>query len=151
MATVLTYGTFDLFHVGHVRLLKRLSAMGERLIVGLSSDDFNHLKGKKTVMSFAQRKEILESCRYVDEVFEECCWEQKRGDVLKYGATIFAMGDDWAGKFDDLQDIVNVVYLARTEDISTTEVKDMIANINESKKQALVNSVNELREQINQL
>lgn len=151
MTIVLTYGTFDLFHVGHVRLLKRLSAMGERLIVGLSSDDFNHQKGKKTVMSFAQRKEILESCRYVDEVFEECCWEQKRDDVLKYGATIFAMGDDWAGKFDDLQDIVNVVYLARTEDISTTEVKDMIANINESKKQALVNSVNELREQINQL
>ena len=131
--TVVTYGTFDLFHVGHVRLLKRLKAMGDKLVVGLSTDSFNQLKGKNVVIPFADRKEVLLSCRYVDDVFEEDCWEQKRHDLIRENADIFAIGDDWAGKFDDLEDIVKVLYLPRTKDISTTELKTVMREINEEK------------------
>lgn len=141
MKKILTYGTFDLFHVGHVRLLKRLKKLGDKLFIGLSSDDFNELKGKKTVMSFEQRKEILLSCKYVDDVFEESCWEQKRTDIIRTEADIFAMGDDWTGKFDDLSDIVDVVYLTRTEDISSTEVKSMVRMISDEHKHELQNSL----------
>ena len=105
MKTVITYGTFDLFHVGHVRLLKRLADLGDRLIVGCSTDDFNAMKGKKTAMPYEQRVELLRACRYVDDVFPEQKWEQKRDDIERTGANIFAMGDDWAGRFDDLIDI----------------------------------------------
>ncbi|MBZ2163631.1 adenylyltransferase/cytidyltransferase family protein [Alteromonas stellipolaris] len=131
--TVVTYGTFDLFHVGHIRLLKRLRAMGDRLVVGLSTDSFNELKGKNVVIPFADRKEILLSCRYVDDVFEENTWEQKRDDLIREKADIFAIGDDWAGKFDELEDIVKVLYLPRTKDISTTELKTVMREINEEK------------------
>lgn len=130
MKIVITYGTFDLFHIGHVRLLKRLSALGDKLIVGLSSDEFNELKGKKSFFSYAERAEILESCQYVTEVFPEHNWQQKRSDVLKYQADIFAMGNDWEGKFDELSDVCRVVYLPRTEVISTTEIKKSLSGIN---------------------
>lgn len=123
MKTVITYGTFDLFHVGHVRLLKRLRDMGDRLIVGISSDEFNQIKGKKSFFSYEERAEIVSSSRYVDFVFPENNWEQKRGDIVKYHANILGMGSDWVGKFDNLKDICNVVYLERTKDISTTEIK----------------------------
>lgn len=123
MITVLTYGTFDLFHFGHVRLLKRLSGLGDRLIVGCSSDEFNMLKGKKTVVPYEQRREILLSCRYVSDVFPENNWEQKRDDIIREKADIFGMGHDWTGKFDDLSDAVKVIYLPRTDGISTTELK----------------------------
>ncbi|MEG9361332.1 adenylyltransferase/cytidyltransferase family protein [Vibrio cholerae] len=126
MKTVITYGTFDLFHVGHVRLLKRLSELGDRLIVGISSDDFNELKGKKSFFSYEERAEIVLSSKYVDFVFPENTWEQKREDIIKYNAHLFAMGDDWAGKFDSLMDICDVVYLPRTEDISTTKIKQSL-------------------------
>lgn len=139
MNTVVTYGTFDLFHVGHVRLLKRLRALGDRLVVGLSSDEFNLVKGKKTIIPYADRREILLSCRYVDNVFEESNWEQKRDDILREKASIFAMGDDWVGKFDDLQDIVKVLYLPRTQDVSTTELKTVINEINEEKLREIRN------------
>ena len=131
--TVVTYGTFDLFHVGHVRLLKRLRAMGDRLVVGLSSDEFNKVKGKNVIIPYKDRKEILLSCRYVDDVFIENHWEQKREDLIREKADIFAMGDDWAGKFDDLDDIVKVLYLPRTKDISTTDLKTVMKEINEEK------------------
>jgi len=133
MRTVITYGTFDLFHVGHVRLLKRIRELGDRLVVGLSSDEFNKVKGKKVIIPFADRKEILLSCRYVDDVFQENTWEQKREDIIREQAEIFAIGDDWAGKFDDLDDIVKVLYLPRTKDISTTELKTVIREINAEK------------------
>jgi len=133
MRTVITYGTFDLFHVGHVRLLKRIRDLGDRLVVGLSSDEFNKVKGKKVIIPFADRKEILLSCRYVDDVFQENTWEQKREDIIREKAEIFAIGDDWAGKFDDLDDIVKVLYLPRTKDISTTELKTVIREINAEK------------------
>lgn len=126
---VITYGTFDLFHVGHVRLLKRLSALGDRLIVGLSTDKFNQLKGKSVIFPYEHRKQILESCRYVDAVFPEENWEQKRSDILRERATIFAIGDDWSGKFDELSEICEVVYLPRTADVSTTEIKDILRSL----------------------
>lgn len=151
MKTVVTYGTFDLFHVGHVRLLKRLKSLGDRLVVGLSSDEFNLVKGKKTIIPYADRREVLLSCRYVDEVFEENTWEQKRQDLLREQAAIFAIGDDWAGKFDDLQDIVEVLYLPRTKDISTTELKTVIHQINEEKLREIRNVASHLNGLINKL
>lgn len=121
--TVLTYGTFDLFHPGHVQLLKRARELGTRLVVGLSTDEFNALKGKTAVMSFEDRKAVLEACRYVDEVFAEEDWDQKAADAIRLGADVFVMGDDWAGKFDFMAEHCRVVYLARTPDVSSTEIK----------------------------
>ena len=123
MKTVITYGTYDLLHVGHINLLKRARELGDRLVVGISSDEFNKIKGKESIFSFNERKKILEAIRYVDEVFAENNWEQKRDDIQKYGADIFVMGDDWTGKFDNLNDLCEVTYLARTADISTTYLK----------------------------
>lgn len=126
MKTVITYGTFDMFHVGHVRLLKRLRGLGDRLIVGCSTDEFNAIKGKKSLMSYDQRMEVLQSCRYVDDVFPESDWDQKRADLQRFSADVFAMGDDWVGKFDFLSDLCQVVYLPRTENISSTEIRQMV-------------------------
>lgn len=133
MKTIVTYGTFDLFHIGHVRLLKRLKSLGERLVVGLSTDEFNDIKGKQVVIPFEDRKEVLLSCRYVDAVFEEHCWEQKREDLIREKATIFAIGDDWSGKFDELGDIVEVLYLPRTKDVSTTDLRTVIGELENDK------------------
>lgn len=133
MKTVITYGTFDLFHIGHVRLLQRLRGLGDRLIVGISSDEFNALKGKKSFFSYEERAEIVASSKYVDFVFPEHNWEQKRADIVKYQADIFGMGHDWQGKFDDLSDLCEVVYLERTEDISTTEIKRALSELNNEK------------------
>ncbi|ASM72427.1 MULTISPECIES: adenylyltransferase/cytidyltransferase family protein [Roseobacteraceae] len=124
--TVLTCGTFDLYHHGHVRLLQRLSEPGDELIVGCSTDQFNDIKGKRCVMPFFQRREILEACRCVSRVIPEETWEQKRSDIVNYNLSIFAMGDDWAGHFDDLRDLTRVIYLPRTKDVSTTELKERI-------------------------
>lgn len=126
MATVITYGTFDLFHIGHLRLLQRLRSLGDRLVVGVSTDEFNALKGKKTIVPFAHRADIVASIREVDAVFPEQHWEQKRDDILREQADIFAMGDDWVGRFDDLSDLCKVVYLPRTRDVSTTEIRQMV-------------------------
>ncbi|WP_425045281.1 adenylyltransferase/cytidyltransferase family protein [Primorskyibacter sp. S87] len=124
--TIITYGTFDLFHVGHVRLLRRLADLGSKLIVACSTDEFNTLKGKTTAIPYAHRVEVLESCRYVDQVIPENTWEQKREDIVRFDADLFAMGDDWEGKFDDLRDLCDVLYLPRTENVSTTELKQLI-------------------------
>ncbi|NVJ64135.1 MAG: adenylyltransferase/cytidyltransferase family protein [Flavobacteriaceae bacterium] len=151
MTTVVTYGTFDLFHIGHVRLLKRLKALGDRLVIGLSSDEFNEVKGKQVIIPYADRREILLSCQYVDDVFQENTWEQKRDDLLREKADIFAMGDDWAGKFDDLQDIVKVLYLPRTQDVSTTELKTVIKEINDEKLHEVRNVAWHLNDLLNKL
>ncbi|MDU8926546.1 adenylyltransferase/cytidyltransferase family protein [Alisedimentitalea sp. MJ-SS2] len=127
--TILTYGTFDLFHVGHVRLLQRMAAMGDRLIVGCSSDEFNAIKGKKTVIPYEHRAEILLACRYVDDVFPENDWEQKPGDIHKYEVDTFVMGDDWTGKFDALSEHCTVHYLPRTPSISSTKVKKTLGEM----------------------
>jgi glycerol-3-phosphate cytidylyltransferase len=123
---IITYGTYDLFHVGHVRLLKRLKLLGDTLIVGCSTDEFNHQKGKKTIMPYSHRAEILDACKYVDIVFPEESWEQKINDIKKYKADIFSMGDDWIGHFDELEEYCEVIYIPRTGDISTTELRETI-------------------------
>ncbi|WP_028771785.1 glycerol-3-phosphate cytidylyltransferase [Shewanella waksmanii] len=123
MKTIITYGTFDLFHYGHVRLLKRLRAMGDKLIVAVSTDEFNALKGKAAFFSYAQRVEIVAACKYVDHVIAENHWQQKVTDIATHHIDIFAMGDDWQGHFDHLKQHCQVVYLARTDEISTTDIK----------------------------
>lgn len=125
MKRVITYGTFDLLHYGHINLLKRAKDLGDYLIVALSTDEFNLQKDKTSYFDYQQRKILLESIRYVDLVIPEISWEQKREDVKKYYADIFVIGDDWEGKFDFLKDEgVEVVYLPRTEEISTTQIKE---------------------------
>ncbi len=125
MKTVITYGTYDLLHPGHIRLLKRAKALGDRLIVALSTDEFNwNEKQKKSYYTYEQRKELLEAIKYVDLVIPEDNWDQKRTDVHKYNVDVFVMGDDWAGKFDFLKEEgCEVVYLSRTPGISTTQIK----------------------------
>lgn len=120
---ILTYGTFDLLHKGHIRLLKRAKALGDYLIVAISTDEFNAIKGKKSYFNYEDRKEILEAIKYVDEVIPETEWEQKISDVREYDVDIFVMGDDWTGKFDFLKEYCEVIYLPRTEGISATKIK----------------------------
>ncbi|MGL6105768.1 glycerol-3-phosphate cytidylyltransferase [Romboutsia sp.] len=124
MKRVITYGTFDLLHFGHINLLKRAKDLGDCLVVGLSTDEFNELKGKKSYFSYEKREYMLESVKYVDEVVKESSWEQKIEDIKKYNINVFVMGDDWEGKFDYLKEYCEVVYLSRTEGISTTEIKE---------------------------
>ncbi len=123
---VVTYGTFDLFHIGHVRLLQRAASMGTRLIVGCSTDEFNAIKGKACTWPYEQRVEVLRSCRFVDDVFPEENWEQKSRDIQTFGIKKFVMGGDWAGKFNDLKPLCEVIYLPRTQGISTTEIKAQV-------------------------
>jgi glycerol-3-phosphate cytidylyltransferase len=127
--TVITYGTFDLFHIGHVRLLERLRALGDRLVVGVSTDEFNTLKGKRAVFSYEDRAAIVGAMRSVDLVIPERTWEQKRTDVAQHGASVLAMGNDWKGRFDDLQDLCQVVYLERTDGISTSSIRETLERI----------------------
>ena len=132
---VITYGTFDLLHYGHINLLKRAKALGDYLIVAISSDEFNWgKKHKKTYFTFEQRKQLVEAIRYVDLVIPEESWDQKTSDVHKYDIDTFAIGDDWTGKFDFLKyEGVDVVYLSRTPEISTTQIKTDL-NKNAEKK-----------------
>lgn len=124
MKKVITYGTFDLFHIGHLNILKRAKEYGDYLIVAVSSDEFNASKGKQAYNSQEDRKAILESIRFVDEVIYEENWEQKTNDVIDHNVDVFVMGDDWKGKFDFLKEYCEVVYLPRTDGVSTTKIKD---------------------------
>ena len=126
MKRVITYGTFDVLHYGHINLLRRAKALGDYLIVALSSDEFNNIKHKKSYYTYEQRKSILEACRYVDLVIPEFNWDQKITDVQKYEIDIFVMGDDWKGKFDFLKDYCEVIYLPRTPDVSSTKTKTFL-------------------------
>lgn len=125
MKRVITYGTFDLLHYGHINLLRRAKKLGDYLIVALSTDEFNwNSKHKKTYFSYEQRKQLLEAIRYVDLVIPEKSWSQKKIDMEKYDIDTFVMGDDWKGKFDFLTDEgVEVIYLPRTPEISSTKIK----------------------------
>lgn len=128
--TVITFGTFDVFHVGHLRVLERAAALGDRLVVGVSADALNlRKKGRVPVFSERERLEIVAALRAVDEVFVEESLELKRDYVLAHGADVLVMGDDWAGKFDDLSDVCEVVYLTRTPAISTTAIIEHIADL----------------------
>lgn len=130
MKKVITYGTFDLLHTGHINILRRAKDLGDYLIVAISADEFNALKGKEAYYTFEQRKAILEAIRYVDEVIAEHTWEQKIEDVQKHDIDVFVMGDDWKGKFDFLNEYCKVVYLPRTVGISTTKIKTDLNNVN---------------------
>ncbi len=126
MKKVITYGTFDLFHIGHLNILKRAKELGDYLIVGVSSDEFNKIKGKHCQISDKDRMEIVKAIRYVDKVIPETSWDQKVKDIQEHDVDVFVMGDDWKGKFDDLKEYCEVVYLPRTEGISTTQIKDTL-------------------------
>ena len=119
---VLTYGTFDMFHIGHLNLLNRLKSLGDKLIVAVSTDEFNSIKGKKTLIPFEQRALIVQNIKCVDMVISEENWEQKIDDIKKYNVDIFAMGDDWQGKFDFFFFFFKDIYFPRTQNISTTEL-----------------------------
>ena len=124
MKRVITYGTYDLLHYGHIALLKRARALGDFLMVALSSDEFNAGKGKRAYFSYEERKVMLEAIRYVDLVVPELTWVQKAEDIARYGIDVFVMGDDWSGEFDDqLKGLCEVVYLPRTPEVSTTQIK----------------------------
>jgi glycerol-3-phosphate cytidylyltransferase len=126
---VLTYGTFDLFHAGHLRFLNRAREFGDRLIVGVSTDGFNAQKGKRAYVDFSLRLEIVGALPFVDAVFPETCWEQKRSDIARYKAATFVIGSDWAGEFDHLRDLCEVVYLPRTEGVSSTGLREQLADL----------------------
>lgn len=126
MKKILTYGTFDLLHIGHIEILRRAKELGDYLIVAISTDEFNAIKGKKAYNNYEIRKKMIEAIKYVDEVIPEEGWDQKRNDVLKYNVDTVVMGNDWEGNenFEVLKDICNVVYLPRTEGVSTTKIKN---------------------------
>ncbi|VVH61763.1 Glycerol-3-phosphate cytidylyltransferase (EC [uncultured Gammaproteobacteria bacterium] len=125
MIKVITYGTFDLFHIGHWNLLNRAKNEGGYLIVAISSDEFNLRKGKKSQMTFQERCRVVKSLSFVDEVIAEDSWKQKENDIKKYGVNMFVMGDDWQGKFDDLTEHCQVKYLPRTNNISSSILKKL--------------------------
>jgi len=125
---IITYGTFDMFHIGHLKLLQRIKNMGDKLIVGISTDEFNEKKGKKTIIPYKERAEIVKNIKCVDMIIPEKKWEQKIIDIDKYNVSIFAMGDDWKGKFDFLKKYCDVVYLKRTENISSSQLKKILEN-----------------------
>ena len=124
MKTVITYGTYDVLHRGHINVLRRAKALGDKLIVAISSDKFNAGKNKSAFLNLENRKTVLEAIRFVDEVIVEETWEQKIQDIKKYNVDIFVIGDDWEGEFDFLKEYCEVVYLPRTEGISSTEIRE---------------------------
>lgn len=120
----ITYGTYDLFHIGHLMLLERISDLADEVVVGVSSDDFNVSKGKRTVIPFLERSRIVAALRVVDQVIPENSWEQKIDDIRKYKCDLFVMGDDWLGQFDFLKEFCEILYLPRTEGISSTIIRE---------------------------
>lgn len=130
MKKIITYGTFDLLHIGHINILRRARELGDYLVVAVSSDEFNELKGKKTYFNLETRIEILKAIRYVDEVIVENNWEQKSTDVVEHNIDTFVIGDDWKGEFDFLTEFCEVQYLSRTEGISTTMIKKELSKTN---------------------
>jgi glycerol-3-phosphate cytidylyltransferase len=138
---VLTYGTFDLFHIGHLRLLERLRALGDHLTVAVSTDEFNALKGKSSIVPYADRAALVAACRYVDAVIPEEHWEQKRNDVVRLNIDVFGMGGDWEGRFDELQDVCKVVYLPRTEGISSSGIKERLKGFDAASLEALKTAI----------
>lgn len=133
MIKVITYGTFDLFHIGHLNMLKRLKGLGDYLIVGVSTDEFNLEKGKKSIFSYDERAQIIGAINCVDEVIPESTWEQKLSDIKAHEVSVFGIGEDWQGKFDYLKPHCDVVYLPRTPSISSTAVKQALSQLDSDK------------------
>ena len=123
---ILTYGTFDLLHYGHLEILRKASLLGGKLIVGVSTDRFNEIKGKTCVLPYQKRKELIESLDYVDKVIPENNWDQKVTDIQDNDIDIFVMRDDWEGKFDELKDFCEVIYYPRTKGISSTKLRSIL-------------------------
>ena len=130
MIKVITYGTFDLFHFGHLELLRRAKELGDQLVVAVSTDEFNRIKRKKCVYPYEHRFKIVEAIQYVDKVIPEKNWEQKRKDIISNKIQIFTIGDDWEGKFDELSNICKIVYIERTKGISTSNLKENLVSGN---------------------
>ena len=151
MKIVLTYGTFDLFHIGHVRLLERARSLGERLVVGVSSEEFNAIKGKRSIFPYEQRAAIVRALACVDDVFPENNWGQKEADIHRLRASALVMGNDWAGEFDNLKEFCEVIYLPRTEGISSTELKATLSAFKGEKLKELQRGLEALRAIISQL
>lgn len=149
--TAITYGTFDLFHYGHLRLFQRIKDFSDYLIVAVSTDQFNQLKGKKTIIPFENRIEIVKNIRYVDKVIAEESWEQKINDIKNYNVDYLVMGEDWKGKFDELNKLCEVIYLPRTDGISSSLIKNSLSEI-KNLNLSSINSALEVLQQIrNQL
>ena len=125
---VITYGTFDFLHIGHINILRRARALGDYLVVAVSTDEFNRIKHKQSYSSYEERKAIVEAIRYVDLVIPENNWAQKIDDIKKHRVDVFVMGDDWKGEFDELKTYCEVIYLPRTEGISATMIKAGLGN-----------------------
>ncbi len=142
---IITYGTFDMFHIGHLNLFKRLKSMGDELIVAVSTDEFNSLKGKTTLIPYDQRSAIVASIKYVDKVIPEKSWEQKISDIQQYNCDVFAIGKDWEGKFDFLKEHCEVLYLERTKDISTTQLKTSLNKVLSVSPEDISLAINVLR------
>ncbi len=123
----ITYGTYDLFHIGHVNLFRRIKERFDTLIVAVSTDEFNTVKGKRCAVPFADRIEIVRACRFVDVAISECCWDQKPRDITTYGVDAFVMGSDWTGHFDALAALCEVVYLPRTDGVSSSSLKQQVS------------------------
>ncbi|WOL29972.1 adenylyltransferase/cytidyltransferase family protein [Pseudomonas fragi] len=130
--TVITYGTFDLFHIGHLNLLNNLKSLGDELIVAVSTDEFNTLKGKKTIVPFEDRIEIVRNIKSVDLAIPESDWQQKEKNIKEFNVSIFGMGHDWQNKFNDLKVFCEVIYLPRTEDVSSTSLKQKLKILDRS-------------------
>lgn len=139
-----------MFHIGHLKLLQRLKKLGDKLIVAISTDEFNKIKGKKVLIPYEQRAEIINNIKCVDKVIPEYSWEPKIEDIKKYNVDIFAIGDDWEGKFDFLKNYCEVVYLKRTENISTTKLKKSLSNFLSIPKDDIINAF-EILEQLKKI
>ncbi|MCP1647233.1 adenylyltransferase/cytidyltransferase family protein [Pseudomonas nitroreducens] len=150
-STVLTYGTFDLFHNGHLKLLERLKSLGDQLIVGVSTDEFNAIKGKKTIIPFKDRIDIVRSIKFVDLAIPETDWDQKSRDIELYDVDILGMGHDWEGKFDNLKSICKVVYLPRTEGISSTKIKSSLSSFDKENIKTIKDSMDVIADIIERL
>lgn len=148
---VITYGTFDMFHIGHLNLLTRLRSLGNRLIVGVSTDEFNEIKGKKALIRYEERAEIVGALKCVDLVIPENTWEQKIDDIKKYNANLFGMGDDWVSKFDDLTQFCEVIYLPRTRSVSSSSLRTLLNDLDKThvaKMKASLDLVSDIVDQL---
>lgn len=146
---IISYGTFDLLHIGHIKMLARLKALGSYLVVGVSTDEFNRAKGKSSIYSFEERCEIVSSLKFVDKVIPECSWQQKTQDIQEYKIDILGIGDDWRGRFDDLKSLCEVVYLQRTPNISSTDIKNTLSHIDQEKVSQIKSGLDSLLSIVN--
>ena len=149
--TSITYGTFDLSHIGHIKLFQRIKEFSSTLIVAVSTDEFNLTKGKKSIIPFENRFEIIKNLRCVDIVIPETSWEQKVKDIIEYKVNALVMGSDWTGEFDFLKNYCEVIYLPRTEGVSTTLIKNSISDLKNINVESINNALNLLQQIRSQL